>query len=471
LSRHRMSWNRLQAETGVQAARASGPLALSLKITEIDRKPSSCPFLYTWNGERFVFVTDFMGGGEMGYWEAPGVRNHPDPDEYVRIRDDQLKMRQGRFELRLTNELEEVVYFDRVRLIAVEHPAGTEVYPNEGMIEPPRAFKLFTTRGAHPPVAAFDDHGHDVLPRIAKVDQQYPSDFALHRIRGYAEKHELILNLGQGGKGRTLLLLTGWTEYAFSSDNIAAQQSGLTMIPPSIEVKDAQGRWCTAVSDIGIPVGRPQTLVVDLTGKFPTPNREVRIVTNMRIHWDQILVDTSGGDAPLELTRLDAMTADLHWRGFSAEVNAEGAEGAEGGEPFSYDYQRVSLTSPWKVMPGRYTREGNVRELLERSDDMFVVSKPGDEISLSFNASRLRPLPIGRKRTFLLYADGFSKEMDINSASPDTVAPLPMHSMKNYPIGVAPPTRRHREYVKRYNTRVVASPVPKIETTAGLRNP
>ena len=35
----------------------------SLTLTELDRKPSSCPYLYAWNGERFEFVTDFMGGG------------------------------------------------------------------------------------------------------------------------------------------------------------------------------------------------------------------------------------------------------------------------------------------------------------------------------------------------------------------------------------------------------------------------
>ena len=41
-------------------------------VTELDRKPSSCPYLYTWNGSRFEFVTDFMGGGEMGDWVGPG---------------------------------------------------------------------------------------------------------------------------------------------------------------------------------------------------------------------------------------------------------------------------------------------------------------------------------------------------------------------------------------------------------------
>ena len=122
---------------------------------------------------------------------------------------------------------------------------------------------------------------------------------------------------------------------------------------------------------------------------------------------------------------------------------------------------RVSLSSPWKAFTGRYTRLGDVRELLLKTDDMFVVSKPGDELALSFEAAALRPLPRGWTRTFLLYADGFSKEMDINSASPHELAPLPYHGMKNYPYSAPeayPATPAHRRYVERYNTRVVAAP-------------
>jgi Flp pilus assembly protein TadD len=459
----------VQAETEIASAKSIGLMAV-LQITEIDRKPSSCPYVYTWNGDRFEFVTDFMGGGEMGYWEAPGVRNHPDPDEYVRIRDDQLKQRDGRYELRVTNELEEAIYVDRVQLIAIDHPSDTEVYPNEGMTDPPRSFKLFTTHNAHPPRFAIDDHGCDVTKRIAKLDRHYPDDFELHKIRGYAGMHTLTMDLGEPAKGRTLLVLTGWTDYAFSSDNVAAAQSGLSLKPPELQVKDAKGHWRTAIADIGIPVGRPQTIVLDLTGKLLTPNREnrreVRIVTNMRIYWDQILVDTSSGGAPVELTRINPATADLHWRGFSAEVSPDGRQ------PFSYAYDRVTFSSPWKVMPGRYTREGDVKELLTRTDDMFVISRPGDEISLSFDATKVRPIPKGWRRTFLLYADGFSKEMDINSASPDLVTPLPFHAMKGYPYSEEesyPMTRAHREYIERYNTRLVRSPLPPIETASRFK--
>ena len=465
----------LGKRTAVDAVRVLWPAGIvqaeteiankSLTLTELDRKPSSCPYLYVWNGERFEFVTDFMGGGEMGHLDAPGIFNTPDPDEYVRIRGDQLRERNGIYELRVTNELEEALFMDRVQLISVAHPEGVEVYPNEGLTVPPQPFKIYSTRDARPPLSAVDEHGHDVLSRIARLDREYPDDFKVHGIRGYADDHELTLKLDANSSSRIKLLLTGWTDYAWSSDNLAASQSGKSLRLPAIQVKDKAGRWRTVIENAGIPVGRPQTVVVDLTGKFLSASRDVRIVTNMRIYWDQILVDRSGENSPVRLTRLDPSVADLRWRGFSLEHSPDGRQ------PLTYDYKQVSFTSPWKVMTGQYTREGDVRELLQASDDMFVISRPGDEIMLSFPASKLPPLPQGWTRTFLLYADGFSKEMDINSASPDQVGPLPFHGMSGYPYRWPeryPLTIERQRYLEKYNTRVVTSYVDRIAGITGF---
>ncbi|WP_041973430.1 FG-GAP-like repeat-containing protein [Pyrinomonas methylaliphatogenes] len=448
----------VQAETEMPTSNDGAMALRALTVTEVDRKPSSCPYLFTWNGERFEFVTDFLGGGEMGYWMGPGQWSVPDPVEYVRIRDDQLRARDGRFEIRITNELEEVLYLDRVQLIAIAHPADLEVFPNEGMTEPPRPYKLHKLRHLRPVRKAVDDHGCDVSDRIARIDRRYPDDFGLLEIRGYAEPHTLTLDLGKVDK-RTALVLTGWTDYAFSSDNVAASQRGLSLRPPRLEAKDAHGRWRTVIEDMGIPVGRPQAIVIELGDKLRPGEREVRITTNMRIYWDQILVAEESPATRVSSVRLDPVSAELRWRGFSAAISPDGRE------PFGYDYDRVSFASPWKLMPGRYTREGDVRALLLKTDDMFVISRSGDEIALSFSAERLPPLPRGWKRTFLLFADGFSKEMDINSASPDQVAPLPFHGMKSYPYAWPehyPNTEAHRRYLERYNTRVVARAVARL---------
>jgi len=443
----------------LQAEARESTLPSPLRIEELNRKPSSCPFLFTWNGERFAFVTDFMGGGEMGYWEGPGKRNTPDPLEYVRISGDQLRAKDGRFEIRITNELEEALFADRFQLLAIAHPRDTDVYPDEGMTEPPKPFRLFAVRDARVPHAV-DEGDRDVTERISRIDRRYPDSFPFERFRGYAATHALTLDLAPV-RATSVLLLTGWTDYAFSSDNVAAHQAAQSLTPPQLQTRDAAGRWRTIVEDIGIPVGRPQTVTVDLAGRLRPGEHEVRIVTNMRIYWDRVLVATAVASDALQIRRLAPMTATLAARGFSAEIRPDGQE------PPLYDYTRVARASPWKTMAGRYTREGDLRELLMKTDDMFVIAKPGDEIALAFDAAAAGRLPDGWTRTFLLLADGFSKEMDINSASPDGVEPLPFHAMTAYPYRAPehyPDTAEYERYRARYNTRVVSRTLPSIDS-------
>ncbi len=452
----------------LQAETPPSPTAVisgTLKVEELDRKPSSCPFLFTWNGSRFEFITDFLGGGEMGYLEEPpGERNTPDPVEYVRVTGDQLRPRDGKYELRVTNELEESMFLDRLRLMVIAHPRDVEVWPNAGLRSTPEPFRLITTHDARPPVAAVDDRGRDVLDAVSQLDRRFADGFASDRVRGYAKEHSLTLTLPPAGAGgRRLLLLTGWTDYAFSVDNYAASQSGMKMSLPSLQVEDGRGGWRTVIDDIGFPAGRPQTVTVDLTGKVPTPQARVRIVTSMKIYWDRILVDTSDGRAETRQTTLDPATATLRWRGYSQEGSPDGRE------PFGYDYDTVSSDSPWKLFPGRYTREGDVRELLLATDDRFVIARSGDEIALTFDAASLPPLPAGWSRTFLVYGDGFSKEMDLYSASPDVLGPIPFHGMTHYPFAPSehpPLTAQQAADIERYHTRVVTRVLPPLELAA-----
>jgi Tfp pilus assembly protein PilF len=441
---------------------AVGTLPSPFVVEELDRKPSSCPFLFVWNGERFEFVTDFLGGGEMGYWEGPGAYNHPDPVEYVRIPNGLMKPVDARLQLRVTNELEEVLYLDRLRLLAVAHPADLQVYPNEGMpAAAAKPFRLHAVADLRTPVRVVDDLGRDVRDRVARLDRRYPDGFTLSRIRGYADPHALTIDIGPASYGRTLLL-TGWTDYAFSSDNVAASQAGLTALEPALDVREASGRWRRLDLAIGIPVGRPQTIPVDLSGLLRPGEHELRLTTNMRIYWDQIQVGRTMPADAFTISRLEPKLASLRERGFSAEVRPDGED------PPTYDYARVSSESPWKVFAGAFTRTGDVLPLLGKSDDRFVIAKTGDEVALEFDAPAAE-LPAGWTRTYLLYGDGFSKEMDVNSASPDTVEPLPFHGMSRYPYPSTeqyPDTPEHREYRDQFNTRRIVRPVPMLKGAA-----
>ena len=395
----------------------------------------------------------------MGNWASAGVYHQPDSDEFVRITSDQLKPRNGRYEIRVTNELEEVLFLDTVKLVAVEHDADSEVYPNEGLGIPTSGKQiLYTAKKAESPLSAMSSDGKSVLPKIEKLDRNFYDSFKSLPIRGYAEQHELTLNLDdkKNYKGRTLLLLTGWTDYAFSSDNLAAAQSGKSLFMPYLQVKNTKGEWQTVIESIGISVGRPQTVVVDLTGKFVTGGREVRIVTNFKTYWDKIEVDTSLPNSNFKQIEMLPMQAGLRERGFSEEVITNGM--------ISANYNKVLNDGRWKYFAGRFTRFGDVKPLLSSIDDTFVISKTGDEIILSFAA--ISEPPTGRKYTFLLYADGYSKEMDINSGSPEAVFPMPFKAMKNYPYGLNEkyPMGREKENIfDLYNTRLVRGGLPKIE--------
>ena len=449
----------IQAETefaNATTAKNNAPL----KIEELDRKPSSCPYLYTWNGERFEFITDFLGGGEMGNWKEAGAYHYPDSDEFVRITSDQLKPKNGKYEIRVTNELEEVLFLDHLKLVAVEHDAGAEVYPNEGLAIPTAGKRiLYTTNQARAPISAVDTNGKNVLPQIENLDRKFYDSFKSLNIRGYAAPHNLTLNLDdkKNYKGRTLLLLTGWTDYAFSSDNLAASQSGKSLFLPKLQVKDKKGEWQTVIESIGISVGRPQTLVVDLTGKFLSDSREVRIITNFKTFWDKIAVDTSE-QTDVKTIEIKASQSDLRERGFSQEIKY--------GEMIAANYDTVLNDGRWKYFSGNFTKLGAVNPLLEAVDDVFVVSKTGDELVLSFDA--LPELPKNKKYTFLLFADGYSKEMDINSGSPDAVFPLPFKAMKKYPYAADerfPMNEEKRRIYDEYTTRPVKGILPRIETS------
>jgi Tfp pilus assembly protein PilF len=425
-------------------------------LPELDRKGTSCPILYAWNGSEYSFVTDFLGGSAIGFRLPDGSWNYPDTDEYVRVTGEQLKERGGVYSILMNNQLEEVIFFDAVKLLAVDHPAETDVYPNERLMPAPPypAFKIYSVKAPRPPVAAVDDRGKDILPLISQVDRRYPEDFELLRFKGYAKEHAIELDLGKDAVNakRTLLLLTAWIDYADSTANLAASQAGAKLVPPYVQVKNKQGEWQTVVEQMGFPAGLPKTMTVDLTGKFLCQDSRVRVVTSMRLYWDQILVDTSGRGFPARVTTLEPMRAELRWRGFPREYSPDGRK------PLVYDYRTIEPFAPWKAHLGHYTRFGDVRELLLAPDDMYVITRNGDEMQVDFDARRLPPLPRGWKRDFLVFADGFGKDMDLNSARPETVGELPYHGMKSYPYSPGdkyPDSERHREYQRKYNTRLV----------------
>jgi cytochrome c-type biogenesis protein CcmH/NrfG len=440
----------LQAELEIAADRR-------MTMTEVQRKTSSCPYLFAWDGSRFRFIADFGGVGGLGYLVTPGSYAPPDPTEYLRI--PRLEPDRGQYVLQALTPLEEVTYFDEAKLIAVDHPEGTEVYPHEMMATgvPPPPFEIFCFRQPIDPVHAVDHRGVDVTEQIRRIDRRYagatrPDD----RFTGIAEDHFVELDFGDRLKelnkdSRLILFLYGWVEYPYSSTNFAASQAGIRTQAPSIHVL-RDGQWVELFREVGYPAGLEHMMTLEVTGKILPTDRRIRISSNMELYWDRIFLAEHLGGETVSMKEVEASSADLHYLGYPREYSPDGRH------PNLYDYSNLDTAATWKWMAGGYTRFGEVAPLLQEADDCYVIMGRGEELTLRFPAEAFGPVPQGRRRTFILKTDSYCKDMDLYTAYPDTVGPLPFHAMSGYPYGPHehyPDTKRTREYRRRYNTRRV----------------
>jgi tetratricopeptide (TPR) repeat protein len=491
---------------------------------EIDRRGSSCPTLFVWNGERYEFVADMLGAGVVGHWVGPGQRDIPRPVEYIKIdrntiREENSHVSQnqrdmghpndigystghyqdggapllpdvgrsgsrGMLSFRFMEPLEEAVYLDQVRLLAVDHPANLDVYPNEYFASNPPypPFKVVVSRDARPPAGAWDEHGHDVLPDL--LAHRYFGDFSLTQFLGFAKPHTLTLDLGEAYRGGPLwLLLHGEVEYFSANSMYAASQASVQAISPYVEAllpdeKDANGAWKRVMDDMGFPAGGPRTMTADLSGKLPLGTRKIRITTNLQIYWDSILMDRTeqlhareiplpagknaglrddanrerdgSQDRNLRLTPVPLVRADLEFHGYPYKI-----EGTPPGN-VQYVYEKTSASGPYTRPSGTYTRYGDVLPLLTAADDKLAVFGSGDEVQLDFDPAQLPALPPGWVRDYFFAANGYEKDMDFYAAEGNYVAPLPFLSMGEYPYSPKksfPLDAAHLDYLLEYNTR------------------
>jgi hypothetical protein len=374
--------------------------------------------------------------------------------EYLRIPGSALQPRDGKYVLQLTEELWETAYADHIKLLAVDHPDSVDVFVDERFVPPgPVTMRQFRVSHAHAPLTAVDGGGNNVLPALRDKDDVYVTNLTPLQYQGLVEPHDLIMDLGpDAGRDSTLLFLQGWIYPTDASINVAlSQQSNVKPMMPSLEVRDARGQWTTAIGSIGFPSGKDKTIVVDLSRKFPTNDHHVRIRTNLQIYWDHAFIARDARAAEVRTTSLNALSANLHFRGYSRTYRKGGRYG-----PWWFDYDSVSKQSPWRAIEGAFTRFGDVLSLLEKSDDMYVIMAPGDETTLEFDASSAATLPAGWKRDFLLYTDGWIKDSDLNTAFGTTVGPLPFHRIREYPYASGdsyPGDAAHQRYLREYNTR------------------
>jgi len=446
----------VRAEFGVKADQ---------EVVTEQRLKASCPFLFAWNGTKMDFIKDAVPwGSAIGLRiNTLGSAKIAATGEWYKIRRDQLVPHDGYYDLRITAELWEVYYYDRIALMTVDHPVGTEIYVDERFVIPPAKLGFTTVATPHKIARATDDNGKDVTDIVSTLDGRALASFGHGQYQGITRDHYVEIDLGDDApkSGPLYLIAQGSIHDTESSLNVAITQGNRWHAKGmSVEVPDGRGGWFAAQSDLGFPAGRKKTVLFNLTNIFrPGTPRRVRLRTNLEIYWDCIEWAQGDPDAQVKTQTLDAEAADLHYRGYSTIDTPD--PGAPAPEVPDY-YQILGSKQRWRDLIGYYTRYGDVRELLRQVDDRYVIVNSGDEMSLRF--AEQPPPPAGWLRDFIVVGDGWIKDGDFNSTFSRTVLPLPYHAKNEY---VERPGRLEDEYVYRqhpedwenYHTRYVTPDV------------
>jgi tetratricopeptide (TPR) repeat protein len=459
-------------ESGAEVARLIWPngtvraefaLKADQEVLTEQRLKGSCPFLFAWNGTSMQFVKDTVPwGAALGLRiDSMGPARIGATEEWYKIPGSALVSRDGSLDLNITGELWETYYYDYLGLMAVDHPAGTEVFTDERFAAPPVKLAVTTVAEPHAIAHATDDLGNDVTETLRNLDGNYLDTFGRGQYQGVTRDHSVEIDLGNDlpTNGPLWLIARGWLHPSDSSVNVAMSQGNRVHPEPlSLEIPDGHGGWRVARANLGFPAGRNKTCLIDLTGLFHRGMlHKLRLRTNLEVYWDQIEWAQGLPDAPTKITHLATQSADLHYRGFSVIHQANASS------PEIPDYNQLAATTQiWRDLEGFYTRYGDVRELLKATDDRYVIMNAGDELGLRFAAPP--PPPAGWMRDYIITGDGWVKDGDYNSTFSRTVQPLPYHARTEYDT---PPGALEDEWVYRhhpldwqnYQTRYVSADV------------
>ncbi len=419
----------------------------------------SCPWVFAFDGEGMEFLTDFIWRSPLGLRinavETAGIAT---TEDWIKIEGNELAQRDGEYDIRITAELWETHFFDLIKLRAIDHPDGTEIFINEAFVFPPDELAVHVTGELRAVAGAWDDTGLDVTYLVKNNDGRYLDTFGRYTHLGRALDHYVELDLQDIPDGLPVwLVAAGWIWPTDSSINVAIGQ-GDHPLPKGVrvDVQNDDGTWSTVHKDLGFPSGKSKTMLIDLSGIFDNrASRKVRLATNLEIYWDSFFWAEALGNTEVSAVEMRTTGADLRYRGFSKVM------GLSRSLPETPLYDSLASTGPmWRDLVGFYTRFGDVRELLDAVDDRYVIMNAGDELALTFEA--LPPPAEGWVRDFVLVGDGWVKDGDYNTAYSKTVTPLPEHGTSDYTAPLIeladnPAYRANPEDWARYHTRYVST--------------
>lgn len=148
--------------------------AALLVVIIIAATKESCPFVYSFDGNKYVFDAEPLGGAT-----TKGLVRQ----EYSRL--EHLKETDGKYKLRVTNEVNETQFVNGISLYVVDHPQNTEaVVNNDG--------KVYITRNVQNVLSATDENNKDITKFLVNEDNivwQTKMPVHYNNLRGKTRNH------------------------------------------------------------------------------------------------------------------------------------------------------------------------------------------------------------------------------------------------------------------------------------------
>ncbi len=412
---------------------------------------ASCPFLFTKGENGWTYKSDIVGIAPLDEWLPRGAQPHLDPEEFIRIDEDELIIENGQVRLAITEELREITYLDRVELYYIDKSPRQVILTDESTRQEaygPLRFWETNPETIHPPASVTVD-GKDVLAAVRACDGNYLHGYRMgpSQLLGWGPRHDLEIELSNGAEA---LFLQGRLAWYDSTTSYAMAQKSLTWEEPRLEILREDGRWAPLVQSIGFPAGMDRSLIIRFPGGSLSSGRKIRLISNQRFLWDRIALISHLSPVEIatspthpisskQVQQAEMITATLFDRGFSR------TKGSTENHEQRYLWQ-ADPKDDFDRARGWATAFGDVKERLLHHDDSLCILVSADAIALSF---AVEPKASQMKRTWFLRVTGWAKESSFHNQSGRDIAPLPHRSMKSYP----PATERHRQDQTRRVTR------------------
>ena len=390
-------------------------------VAEAQRQLASCPVVFVWNGHKYEFVSDVLGVAALGYFFKPGQTTPVRPYERLLLPDGLLTPRDGVYEVKIGEPMEEVLYLDHAKLIYFDVPEGWSLVLDERlnvMSENPTGEPIYF-RKSWRPARAFSNRAHSALNQVLEKDLVAPDPGAVdRRFIGLLEEPQILTIEFEDAlpTQNAVLVADGWVEFPYSQTSFSAHQAGVEFSAPTLEGRDGEGKWFVIAEQFGYPAGMPRSMAMPLPN-LPAGTTAIRLTSNLEIYWDRIRVVLRE-----ELT--GAMTQSLPLR--DAEVRVAGYAKRTTGDqrvPY-YDYDQRTPYWDAKYAAGFYTKTGEVFKLVSETDSIVAIIGSGEEVHLEFQVDE--DPPEGVKRFYALEFRGWAKDMDLYTNTGDQVEPIPV---------------------------------------------